>query len=279
MAAASVAVESRSRPSTMKMVLEVMQDEDGKKGVSVQEIKARILARYPEKQEARLRNDLKKAFEKALADGTIVRVKGQTDSGASLTGSFKIANKKPAAKPKAPAKKPSTTSAGSAVAKGKTDAPAAKATGRAQKEEDGKKPAAKKKPAPVKKAKVPVKKTVFWYLYRFDCLLQRHLLQPLQPSRPVRSVPTVRAALSPRATVKGDATFSVEASSPNTLRPAGAASEEGSTGGTVADRKGECAPGQQGRWEEAEPRRLRRRSRPRNPHRGRQRPRLAPLLK
>ena len=173
----------------------------------------------PKSRRRGLRNDLKKAFEKALADGTIVRVKGQIDSGASLTGSFKIANKKPAAKPKAPAKKPSTTSAGSAVAKGKTDAPTVKATGRAQKEEDGKKLAAKKKPAPVKKAKVPVKKTVSGTSTASTASTASSASAASAISAASLSS-YGSAALSPRAAVKGDATFSVEASSPNTLRPA-----------------------------------------------------------
>ena len=155
MATASVAVTSRSRPSTMKMVLEAMRDEDGKNGVSVMEIKRRIREKYPEKQEKRLNTDMKKVFEKALNDGTIERVKKQSDAGSALTGSFRIVTKKPPAKAKATERKPPAAENKSATTtKAKTAAPKSKMTDMEMKAGD-KKPAAKRKPttkAPVKKA-------------------------------------------------------------------------------------------------------------------------------
>ncbi|XP_037071171.1 nucleolar protein dao-5-like [Pollicipes pollicipes] len=85
MAAASI------RPSTRDMLLEAMRAAENPRGVSVQAIKRNILRQHPQLQEARLKTSLKKALETALADGTLVRVKGQADAGAALTGSFSIA--------------------------------------------------------------------------------------------------------------------------------------------------------------------------------------------
>ena len=144
MATASVVMASRL-PSTMKMVLEAMRDEDGNKGVSVHKIKRRILGKYPQKQEKRLKTDLKKAFEKALNEGTIARVNKQSDAGSALTGSFRIASEKPPAKAKAPAKKPPAAENKSAAAtKDKEAAPKSKATD--IKKAGDMKPAAKRKP-------------------------------------------------------------------------------------------------------------------------------------
>ncbi|XP_069721902.1 histone H1.8 [Phaenicophaeus curvirostris] len=79
-------------PSTLRMVIEALQAQDKKEGVSVTAIKQFILAKYPTVDPIRLKYLLKQALSKGLSSGVLMRPHRSTAVGA--TGSFKLAPKK-----------------------------------------------------------------------------------------------------------------------------------------------------------------------------------------
>ncbi|XP_019475801.1 histone H1oo [Meleagris gallopavo] len=83
----------RSRhPPTLHMVLEALQAQDGKKGVSVVAIKRFILAKYPAVDPVRLKYLLKRALATGLSRGFLVRPHNSSALGA--TGRFKLGPKR-----------------------------------------------------------------------------------------------------------------------------------------------------------------------------------------
>uniref|UniRef100_A0A669PHE7 H1.8 linker histone n=1 Tax=Phasianus colchicus TaxID=9054 RepID=A0A669PHE7_PHACC len=79
----------RSRhPPTLHMVLEALQAQDGKKGVSVVAIKRFILTKYPAVDPVRLKYLLKRALATGLSRGFLVRPHNSSALGA--TGRFKV---------------------------------------------------------------------------------------------------------------------------------------------------------------------------------------------
>ncbi|XP_072203550.1 histone H1.8 [Excalfactoria chinensis] len=83
----------RSRhPSTLHMVLEALQAQDGKKGVSVVAIKRFILTKYPAVDPVRIKYLLKRALATGLSRGFLVRPPNSSALGA--TGRFKLAPKR-----------------------------------------------------------------------------------------------------------------------------------------------------------------------------------------
>ncbi|XP_053932860.1 histone H1.8 [Cuculus canorus] len=79
-------------PSTLRMVIEALEAQDKKEGVSVAAIKQFILAKYPTVDPIRLKYLLKQALSKGLSSGVLMRPHKSTAVGA--TGSFKLAPKK-----------------------------------------------------------------------------------------------------------------------------------------------------------------------------------------
>ncbi|NXX93005.1 H1FOO protein, partial [Centropus bengalensis] len=75
-------------PSTLRMVIEALQAQDKKEGVSVAAIKQFILAKYPTVDPIRLKYLLKQALSKGLSSGVLVRPRNSSAVGA--TGSFKV---------------------------------------------------------------------------------------------------------------------------------------------------------------------------------------------
>ncbi|NXY51472.1 H1FOO protein, partial [Ceuthmochares aereus] len=75
-------------PSTLRMVIEALQAQDKKEGVSVTAIKQFILAKYPTVDPIRLKYLLKQALNKGLSSGVLMRPRKSTAVGA--TGSFKV---------------------------------------------------------------------------------------------------------------------------------------------------------------------------------------------
>ncbi|NWH69868.1 H1FOO protein, partial [Piaya cayana] len=75
-------------PSTLRMVIEALQAQDKKEGVSVTAIKQFILAKYPTVDPIRLKYLLKQALSKGLSSGVLMRPHRSTAVGA--TGSFKV---------------------------------------------------------------------------------------------------------------------------------------------------------------------------------------------
>ncbi|XP_015730358.1 histone H1oo [Coturnix japonica] len=79
-------------PSTLHMVLEALQAQDGKKGASVVAIKRFILTKYPAVDPVRIKYLLKRALATGLSRGVLVRP--QNSSALGATGRFKLAPKR-----------------------------------------------------------------------------------------------------------------------------------------------------------------------------------------
>lgn len=75
-------------PSTLHMVLEALQAQDGKKGASVVAIKRFILTKYPAVDPVRIKYLLKRALATGLSRGVLVRP--QNSSALGATGRFKV---------------------------------------------------------------------------------------------------------------------------------------------------------------------------------------------
>ncbi|NXL94174.1 H1FOO protein, partial [Alectura lathami] len=80
--------QRRQHPPTLNMVIEALQAQDGKKGVSVFAIKRFILAKYPAVDPVRLKYLLKRALATGLSRGYLVRPRNSSALGA--TGRFKV---------------------------------------------------------------------------------------------------------------------------------------------------------------------------------------------
>ena len=98
-----------TQPKTIDMVVEAISAQTDRKGASVPSIKSYILEKYVSVDPNMLKSRLKRALEKGLESGVIVRPKGWEESGSTLVGRFRVDKTKLAGakkeKPK-PAKKP-----------------------------------------------------------------------------------------------------------------------------------------------------------------------------
>lgn len=93
MATAAASKKSEPFPKPKQILLEALRAADSSKGVSVLAVKKIIMVAFPQVPETRVKAGLKKAIEEALQEGTIMRVRGQKDAGASLQGSFRLSSK------------------------------------------------------------------------------------------------------------------------------------------------------------------------------------------
>uniref|UniRef100_A0A669PEP6 H1.8 linker histone n=1 Tax=Phasianus colchicus TaxID=9054 RepID=A0A669PEP6_PHACC len=136
----------RSRhPPTLHMVLEALQAQDGKKGVSVVAIKRFILTKYPAVDPVRLKYLLKRALATGLSRGFLVRPHNSSALGA--TGRFKLAPKRLQQKQAAGQEDPGEGPAPKTGRRGAAEAARAPAVVQS----DGGQGAAKEKPKAVKR--------------------------------------------------------------------------------------------------------------------------------
>ncbi|KAM6256890.1 histone H1.8 [Porphyrio hochstetteri] len=134
-------------PPTLHMVIEALQAQDQKKGVSVIAIKRFILGKYPSVDPIRLKYLLKQALSKGLSRGDLVRPHNSTAVGA--TGSFKLAPKKQQQKQPPSKADPDGEQAPKPGRKRTTKPPRAPPAGAQQRGAAEEKPAgAKRKPRP-----------------------------------------------------------------------------------------------------------------------------------
>ena len=70
-----------TNPTTLAMVVEAIGALQDRKGASIQAIKGYILDKYPTVDPATMKSRLKKAIQKGIDNGTIVRPKSSEEAG------------------------------------------------------------------------------------------------------------------------------------------------------------------------------------------------------
>lgn len=112
---ATARTKMAANPNTLDMVVEAITVLNDRKGASIPAIKHFIMDKYTTVDPNMLKYRLKRALQKGLDQEVLARPKGMEDSGASLSGRFRLNKikmaaiekaKKPKPKPKAKAEKP-----------------------------------------------------------------------------------------------------------------------------------------------------------------------------
>eukprot|EP00063_Salmo_salar_P048148 XP_014022983.1 PREDICTED: protein B4 [Salmo salar] len=96
--APDVAQKTPLHPPTMMMVKEALKELDSRKGVSSQAIRSYIREKYPSLDQVRLKYMMRKALNKGIESGVLVRPPNSTASGAQ--GRFRLAGRGNVKEPK-----------------------------------------------------------------------------------------------------------------------------------------------------------------------------------